>query len=238
MAMGYFDDSGTHASSEVVVWGGLMGIERQWLKFEEDWKAKLAEPLPGKPPLKRFHMSECEARAGEFSDYSTAEKDAAIHDFRQVILDSGVYGYAAAVFVPDWNRIIDSKSYGRLSDAEFFCMSLCINHAAKFAREFTEDRSISLVFDDRKEHAEANKYVLSIYQDAYNEVRKNEDIAGISFLPSMKFLPLQGADMIAWETYSHAGEWRSKGRGSPQRAHLQRFVETGRFIAHVARGCP
>src|SRR5437588_11737895 len=75
MSMGYFDDSGTHGSSEVVVWGGLMGTESQWLKFERKWKIKLAEPLPGKPPLKRFHMFDCEARVGEFEYYSDPEKN-------------------------------------------------------------------------------------------------------------------------------------------------------------------
>src|SRR4051794_36222543 len=97
MSMGYFDDSGTHGSSEVVVWGGLMGTESQWLKFELKWKAKLAEPLPGKPPLKRFHMAECDAGDGEFIGYNRGELDAVTHDFRQIILDAGVYGYAAGV---------------------------------------------------------------------------------------------------------------------------------------------
>jgi hypothetical protein len=233
MSMGYFDDSGTHGSSEVVVWGGLMGTESQWLKFEKDWKAKLAEPLPGKPPLRRFHMADCMARDQEFRGYSDPEKNAVIHDFRQIILDAGVYGYAAAVVIADWNEILGGKSYGRFGDADFFCMNLCVMHAARFARDFTEDRFISLVFDDRKEHTEANRLVLSIFEEAYNTHRGDEDIAGISFLPNTKFVPLQGADMIAWETYNHAKTWRPEAQTS-ERAHLRRFSETGRFIAHMA----
>ncbi len=234
MSMGYFDDSGTHGSSEVVVWGGLMGTESQWLKFEREWKARLAEPLPGKPPLRRFHMTECMARDGEFRGYSGPEKDAVIHDFRKIILDAGIYGYAAGVVLADWNEIVGSKSYGRFGDADFFCMNLCVMRAAQFARDFTEDRFVSLVFDDRKEHAEANQHVLSIFQETYNLHRENEDIVGVSFLPNVKFVPLQGADMIAWETYNHAKTWQPGGKGLPERAHLRGFVETGRFIAEIA----
>jgi hypothetical protein len=43
---GYFDDSGTHATSEVVVVGGLIGRPDQWDQFEAAWAAKLANPLP------------------------------------------------------------------------------------------------------------------------------------------------------------------------------------------------
>src|SRR3954447_19259018 len=234
MSQGYFDDSGTHGSSEVVVWGGLMGTDSQWLRFGRDWNSKLDDPLPGKPPLKRFHMTDCQAKDGEFRDYSEAEKNAVIHDFRKVILDSGIYGYAAAVVIADWNEIIGGKSYGRFGDADFFCMNLCVLNAARFARDFTEDRFISLAFDDRKEHAEANQFVLSIFQEAYNTHRQNEEVAGISFLPTLKFAPLQAADMIAWETYNHAKTWKPGGQGEPERPHLQRLVETGRFIAHIA----
>src|SRR5947207_15050230 len=107
-------------------------------------------------------------------------------------------------------------------------MNQCVMTAARFAREFTEDRFISLVFDERKEHAEANQFVLSIFQESYNLHKGNDDIAGISFLPTVKFVPLQGADMIAWETYNHAKTWRPDVEGPPERAHLRRFSETGR----------
>src|SRR5947209_3862900 len=84
----YFDDSGTHGNSEVVVMGGLIGTVEQWDRFEAAWAAKLACPLEGKPPLKKgFHLSACNARDGEFSHYSDAEQDALIHAFRQIIID-------------------------------------------------------------------------------------------------------------------------------------------------------
>ena len=41
----YFDDSGTHDYSEVVVIGGLIGAVAQWEEFERQWTAKLAAPL-------------------------------------------------------------------------------------------------------------------------------------------------------------------------------------------------
>lgn len=76
MLRAYFDDSGTHADSEVVAIGGLIGTVDQWNEFDRKWKALLAAPLPSKPPLRMFHLSHCNAANGEFRGYSDAECDA------------------------------------------------------------------------------------------------------------------------------------------------------------------
>jgi hypothetical protein len=54
MLTGYFDDSGTHSNSEIVVMAGFVGTGEQWQKFEKTWADKLSKPLPDKPPLKRL----------------------------------------------------------------------------------------------------------------------------------------------------------------------------------------
>ena len=92
MLVGYFDDSRTHNDPKIIVWAGFVGAEDQWAGLTTVWIAKLAAPLPGKPPLRSFHMSKCEARDGEFADYNVAEKDAVIHDFRQLIIDFERHG--------------------------------------------------------------------------------------------------------------------------------------------------
>src|SRR6266567_6483744 len=93
----YFDDSGTHAESDVVVIGGLIGNVAQWEDFERQWTQKLKCPLPHKPPLKRFHLSACNARTGEFASYSDAEQNAATHDFREIIINTKLTSTASAI---------------------------------------------------------------------------------------------------------------------------------------------
>ena len=58
----FFDDSGTHDDSSLVVIGGLLGTEEQWDAFEAAWTTRLANPLSDKPPLKQFHLSACQKR--------------------------------------------------------------------------------------------------------------------------------------------------------------------------------
>jgi hypothetical protein len=103
MLRAYFDDSGSHPDSEVVVVGGLIGNPAQWDEFERKWAALLAAPLPGKPPLKRFHLSACNAQDKEFSGYNETECDAITHDFRQILIETRVISTASS---------IDKKSMG------------------------------------------------------------------------------------------------------------------------------
>lgn len=50
MLIAYFDDSGTHDSSEVVLWQGAIGNKYQWALLDELWAKKLRDPSPNKDP--------------------------------------------------------------------------------------------------------------------------------------------------------------------------------------------
>ena len=44
----YFDDSGTHDDSDVVLWAGFAGTIGQWDEFSRRWSEKLKAPSPGR----------------------------------------------------------------------------------------------------------------------------------------------------------------------------------------------
>ena len=129
MLIGYFDDSGTHTNSEIVVMAGFVGTREQWQQFKKAWSDKLSEPLPGKPPLKRFHMVNCVQRDREFSDYTEAERDAVIHDFRQIILDAKLIGNVTAVDRVAWDEIMVGPLRMLHGDAEWYCLNSCMGFA-------------------------------------------------------------------------------------------------------------
>src|SRR6266700_8112837 len=79
---GYFDDSGTHGDSRVVVWGGFVGTIDQWTALDARWRNKLDKPLPGKPKLKKFGLADCRWGVNEFEVYSLPERDLVQAEFR------------------------------------------------------------------------------------------------------------------------------------------------------------
>jgi hypothetical protein len=93
---------------------------------------------------------------------------------------------------------------------------------------------LSLIFDDRGTAPTARYSALyDRYQDMF-KTRGEPPLKGLAFRSMIDTIPLQGADMIAWETYCHMvdrlDDWSAKPR-----PHLQRYIDSGRFFAVLLR---
>lgn len=190
----YFDDSGTHKGSPVVVFGGLIGTDIQWESFDEAWRAKLAEPLPGKPRLSKFHLSSCMAADGEFRDYKPVEREAVAGAFRDIILDYGLASTASAVDRAAWDELVSGNLRRVLGSALQPCFLKCIDRALEFAKS---RGYVAIMFDKGTECHE-----LSTLIDKY--LWNMSEVVSVSFGKVEAFTPLQGADIIATESYWQA----------------------------------
>lgn len=231
----YFDDSGTHDGSEVVLMAGVYAPTEDWIGFEHDWRLTLADPLGdgSKPPLKRFHMYDCEHGQGEFTSYSRPESDVAIHAFRQVILDHKLRGYAAAVPRRLWDEMVTGDVRTVLGDAERYCVMCSILESVDRAKELDLDKNVLIVFDNRPHRTAMHEIVLRVCQSANDWAGEGVTIFGPNFLPSDQILPLQAADIVAWEYYRHASQIVQNGQLDHVRPHFARLIETDRFELRI-----
>jgi hypothetical protein len=215
----FFDDSGTHASAPFTVMGGLLGTAEQWDTFEAAWVSRLASPLPGKPPLSQFHLSPCRAGQDEFSDYTLAERDSVTYLFRRIILDNGFVTLAAAVNRIAWNEIIVGDIAEQIGGPEELCFYKCIELMVNTIRFRKPGHRCAVYFD------QALKDKLQWWAEAYRlQSDTFPEIAGISFAPVGKVVALQGADMIATETYQYAKEWGREGPQAVPNAHFKEYI--------------
>jgi hypothetical protein len=92
MLSAYFDDTGTHQGgkwgpSKIVAVAGIYGTESEMLSLEGMWREHLDAPLCGrKPPLKRFHMYDCQKSLNEFSGWTRTETDYFCHQLATVVI--------------------------------------------------------------------------------------------------------------------------------------------------------
>ena len=121
----YLDDSGTHGEAPVVIWGGVVGTVEQFEFLEEKWNALLENPLPGKPPLEKFHLTECRGCRGEFEGYSRAESDRVQYLFRQIIIESGLMPVAYGTDTDAWNKLVVGPELEIMGEAER-CHLVCV----------------------------------------------------------------------------------------------------------------
>jgi Protein of unknown function (DUF3800) len=224
MLTAFFDDSGTHDDSTFVLLGGLYGAEEEWSAFDQAWRQKLAAPLPDKPALKRFHMFDCQHGEGEFIRYSKPERDALIHDMRNIIISSGVHGYCCGVSRVDWDDLVAGDMRRFLGDAERFCVTQCF----VWINAWGEDhgyKEVSYVLDNRPHRSAANKRVFEFFQRSHETTKERPVNESISFVSSIDNAPLQAADLVAWEYYQFGKEWVLTREGLKKRPHLQRLSE-------------
>jgi hypothetical protein len=141
-------------------------------------------------------MVDCMQRDREFSNYSEAERDAVIHDFRQIILNANLIGNVTAVDRAAWDSIIVGPLRMLYGDAEWYCINTCMSFSINIATKHYQDNDASLIFDNRPEVIKGPfQAILSKFEALYNgdpEFPRWPDLAKSSFLPSEVHKPLAG----------------------------------------------
>lgn len=197
----YFDDSGTHDDAGVVVWGGVVGTVDQFNQLEKRWRECLSAPMPGRPPLARFHLSHCKMRMREFARYNDAEIDHVQYRFRNVIIESGAMPVAFGVDKTAWDRFVTGKLRERLGGG---AEALAFGSCAKAALEIAEDdkRGMQIVFDKGRE-TENLRLVFRAAEELVPAVTGHS----AKFLAVADYPGLQAADMVANYFYVYAQNW-------------------------------
>lgn len=215
----FFDDSGTHDGAPVLTVGGLLGTDAQWNRFAAAWTALLAHPLDGMPPLKQFHLSPCRAGSGEFLDYNEAERNRITFLFRRLIIDIDMVTIAAAVDKAAWNELVVGDMHDRMGDAIGYCYVKCVDLVLSTIRLRKPGEKVMIAFDQgTKRHLEEWSRYYQMQPDRYPEIET------IFFAPVNKVVALQGADMIATETFYYAQQWFKDGSNATPNPHFAEFM--------------
>jgi hypothetical protein len=216
----FFDDSGIHSSSEAVVLGGLLGTERHWDVFAAAWASALAEPSPGRPTLKQFHLSPCRARSGDFRDYGWGEIDAITYKFRRIILDVDLVTIACAVDRIAWSELLIDEIAEQLGEPEQLCFHKCMEAMLNTIRFRKPGEQVDVYFD------QGVRRQLRDYASFYvHPMNRRPEISRLVFADVEKVVPLQGADVIAFETYSYEIECIKNPENPVPNPHFREYVD-------------
>lgn len=216
----FSDDSGTHDAAPVVVIGTLLGTVAQWSQFEQEWAAKLAAPLPGKKPLRKFHLADCNAKEGEFRGYTDGEQDAVTHDFREIIIRAGLISTAAAIDKKAWDDLVVEKHRDKFGDALKQCVYRAVEETIRIAAEHPQGDAIAVVFDRGFWCPGLEKAT-----ERYTYPLGRPRVVSIGAMRVEDSLPLQGADIVATENYWHAARGLKLGGVAQPRPHMRHYLD-------------
>ncbi len=216
MLESYFDDSGTHSGSRVVVWGGLIGDAQSFVELDAAWRAQLDEPVPGKPPIKAFHLYDCVHGLKECDRYEQGARDLARNLFRTIIMKSGVAAVACGVDAEEWDRQVTGDLRTLVGSAERCAFGQCVKLSMQIANR--ENEAMQAFFD-----AERERVVLGMVDGARLLFPEVEKMIITSFAPVVSLTGLQAADTVAYESYGLLRAYLDDPNAKPE-PHLRHMV--------------
>jgi len=200
----YFDESGIHDGSSLVVVSGYVATEGQWVAFDKKWRRLL-----NKYGVKVFHATDLENFREEYTGWDKGQRIAfqkeliaLINPYTRLIMSQGIR-------VDDFNAVYPSvkdKYKGLQSSPYQLCCDLCWLNVSDWAKTVPDRRPVSVYF------AQGNRFTtgsMRAYLAGCNtkKIREQFNIIEIKGVDMKSSTPAQAADFIAYETWKR---WENK----------------------------
>jgi hypothetical protein len=239
----YYDDSGTHNDSDVVVWAALFGNKYQWAALDDAWGQALKSTPQNCRPLTHFHMARCDNGSGEFGDgdgyqrWPISDREALAKELRRIINANMLRGFAIGVERKAWDKLITGNRRRILGDAEGWAIRNIIIFGIQWAisRQCECDPDLAMFFDRRRTGEIAAVYKAisdELFLRNLNLITKipyTPDLSPVGFSEMSRTHPLQAADLFAWEFYQNVRDVVvNKAPDEPQREQMRELISNGK----------
>ena len=192
----YFDESGSHEGAPVLCLAGFTIERSKGQEMCERWQAMLDRFC-----LAFFHMADCANGAPPFDVLTMAQRIEAEKGAIQIIRDTIAYGFAVTVDPKEFQKIVpDSPEIG---SAYSLCAHMCLTGVRSWAERSGFTGTVSYTFEaGHKSQAEANGIMNRIFKSP--RLRSEHRYAAHAFADKKALLPLQAADIIAWQWFTES----------------------------------
>jgi hypothetical protein len=169
-----------------------------------------------------MHMASCENRRGQFGKFERDERDRIVARFREIIEKLRARMLFSAVSRELWEKVASTTILGEVfPDPIDFCFNGCMRHALESRRTKVPDREpVVVTFDAREENIGLWQRVAAGY-----EKRWPDRVAGFTFGSMEKILPLQAADMVAYEVFRFQCEYQRLAEEPKPRPNLAKLFD-------------
>lgn len=192
----YMDDSREEGQLHSIA--GYLGVLDDWESyFAPEWNAVL-EKAPH--PLSEFKASDCRALQGEFNGWTREEADGLTKDLVSVLThhpSSRLFGFGAVMRIPPMDDLVLLEKSERL--AHLMCFSDVVSSILLIAGHRGETDMIHFVHDYQPNLKGRLDDIFAEVRDVWKPTYQG-DVSHLQFEDSEKVLPLQAADLLAYET--------------------------------------
>jgi hypothetical protein len=203
---GYFDDSGTHAQAPLVVLAGFLATVDRWQSFNKEWAAALKEY-----GLDYFHMADFAGPYREYQNWDSDSRRTRLDTLLTIVKSHAMISVGIGIPKAAFDSYMRGTSLG-LNDwpsraYSFAALMLMDRVATRFeqvipdaARAHGFDVWVSYRFEDG---TQGKGEILDAYDimKSSPELQERSHVLSVGFEPKKQVLPLQAADIVAYELY-------------------------------------
>lgn len=217
----FFDESGTHGSPVLALAGYLATVE-QWTEFSREWGEALNQES-----LTHFHMSKFEARRGEFTGWDKERRLRLQKRLIGIIKRRVNVGIFCALNLRDYEETMTEWRKAHFGSPYNFCVKLCLGFTSLWAQKYKRTEPITFVIERGAGYnSEINNSFNGIFAD--ETLRKLFRLGSLTFVDKKAALPLQAADLFAYEVWKDATNRFviDAGKKRPERKSFRSLRET------------
>lgn len=191
----YIDDSGSGGDSPWYVLAGYLGTVDGWDRFDSPW----LEVLHREPRIEYFKASEAESLRpdGQWAGVSPTQRDQKIDDLIDVISKCALRCVCARMRQRDYDELVKGNVPPAWDSPYYFLQTFVIGAAINSEkRDGRGGQQIDFVFDRDQKHESRSKLLMPRVQPLD---MMHGSLANVTFQDEKEFLPLQAADLVAWQ---------------------------------------
>ena len=193
----YLDESGTHAGSDTIVVAGFLSTPRRWELFELAWRQIL-----NKHGIAFFHMTDFAASREQFEGWDESKRRDCLGGLLEVINHHVIGSVGIVINMSDYHALVSPEAAKYAGGPYGFAASSCMMLFSRVMEATGVLGKIAYVFESG---AEGHGQVAEAFNNTLSNPSNREyfHLLSIKFEPKQDFVPLQAADILAYELYQH-----------------------------------
>jgi Protein of unknown function (DUF3800) len=188
----FIDDSGSGGDSPWFVLAGYVGTAEAWDAFDEPWR----KVLNGPPKLDYFKHSEVYGFDTQWAPLSKSERHERLDSFIKVIGAHATRSIYVRLKQQDYDEVIKPFIPLQWQNPYYFLFIGFLSAATMTAKYLRDGDSVEFFFDGNQEVEKPSR---KLYGQAADLSQFRQRVENIFYKDEKQFLPLQAADLLAWE---------------------------------------
>lgn len=202
----YVDESGTHDDADVVTVAAYAGRPKAWREWSREWRK-------AKRPIRVFHAVDAANRVGEFQGWSPDERTELVKRLLPVIMGNKIAGAVIALNKKEFREATEGKEelLRALGNPYTTCFHWLVQSLLELLKP-NKKETLKFVHENNSYEKEAT----ASFEFIRNSANPNKVPMRLLFGGKLEQMPLQTADILAYEAYK-----RFQEPGKPERKPWQ-----------------